>query len=132
MQAIIELQRPFFLEGDESQLRPLILKDVAEHTGYDISTISRATIGKYVQTDYGIYPLRYFFSDGVTNQEGEEVSVKEIHHIIKELVAQEDKSSPLTDEQLADALAERGFRIARRTIAKYREALHIPVARMRR
>lgn len=132
MQAIIELQRPFFLEGDESQLRPLILKDVAEYTGYDISTISRATIGKYVQTDYGIYPLRYFFSDGITNQMGEEVSVKEIHHIIKELVSQEDKSSPLTDEQLAVALAERGFRIARRTIAKYREALHIPVARMRR
>lgn len=132
MQAIIDLQRPFFLEGDESQLRPLILKDVAEHTGYDISTISRATISKYVQTDYGIYPLRYFFSDGITNQKGEEVSVKEIHHIIKELVAQEDKSAPLTDEQLADALAERGFRVARRTIAKYREALHIPVARMRR
>ena len=132
MQAIIELQRPFFLDGDESQLRPLILKDVAEKVGFDISTVSRATIGKYVQTNFGIFPLRYFFSDGVTGADGEEVSVKEIYHIIKELVDGEDKAAPLTDEQLANALAERGFNIARRTIAKYREQLHIPVARMRK
>lgn len=132
MQTIIELQRPFFLDGDESQLRPLILKDVAEKAGFDISTISRATIGKYVQTNFGIFPLRYFFSDGVTNTDGEEVSIKEIHHIIKELVSNEDKTAPLTDEQLMNALAERGFNIARRTIAKYREQLHIPVARMRK
>ena len=132
MEAIIALQRPFFLEGDESLLRPLILKDVAEYTGYDISTISRATISKYVQTPFGIFPLRYFFSDGITNAEGEEVSVKEVHNIIKELVAAEDKVAPLTDEQLVEALAQRGFKVARRTVAKYRDQLHIPVARMRR
>lgn len=132
MQAIIDLQRPFFLEGDESQLRPLILKDVAERVGVDISTISRATGSKYVQTNFGIFPLRYFFGDGITNAEGGEVSVKEIYYIIRELVDGEDKDSPLTDEQLAKALSERGFNIARRTIAKYREQLHIPTARMRR
>lgn len=132
MEAIITLQRPFFLEGDESLLRPLILKDVAEHTGYDISTISRATISKYVQTPFGIFPLRYFFSDGIANAEGEEVSVKEVHNIIKELVAAEDKTAPLTDEQLVEELLQRGFKVARRTIAKYRDQLHIPVARMRR
>lgn len=132
MEAIIALQRPFFLEGDESLLRPLILKDVAEHTGYDISTISRATISKYVQTPFGIFPLRYFFSDGITNAEGEEVSVKEVHNILRELVATEDKTSPLTDEQLVEALDQRGFKVARRTIAKYRDQLHIPISRMRR
>ena len=132
MQAIIDLQRPFFFEGDESQLRPLILKDVAEKVGLDISTISRATTGKYVQTNFGIFPLRHFFSDGVANNEGGEVSVKEIHRLIKELVNGEDKSNPFTDEQLANALAGHGFTIARRTIAKYREQLHIPTARMRK
>ena len=132
MEAIIALQRPFFLDGDESLLRPLILKDVAEVTGYDISTISRATISKYVQTPFGIFPLRYFFSDGIANSEGEEVSIKEVHNILKELVDEEDKTNPLTDEQLVTALAQRGFKIARRTIAKYREQLHIPVARMRK
>ena len=132
MEAIITLQRPFFLDGDESLLRPLILKDVAELTGYDISTISRATISKYVQTPYGIFPLRYFFSDGIVNADGEEVSIKEVHHLIKELVDEEDKSAPLTDEQLVTILAQRGFKIARRTVAKYREQLHIPIARMRR
>ena len=132
MRAIIELQRSFFLEGDESLLRPLILKDVAEKTGLDISTISRATISKYVQTNYGIFPLRYFFSDGIATTEGEEVSIKEVHNLIRELVEAEDKTNPLTDEQLMNALSERGFSIARRTIAKYREQLHIPVARMRK
>ncbi len=132
MEAIIALQRPFFLEGDESLLRPLILKDVAEKTGYDISTISRATISKYVQTPFGIFPLRYFFSDGIANAEGEEVSIKEVHNIIRELVDGEDKKTPLTDEQLVEALAQRGFKVARRTVAKYRDQLHIPVARMRR
>lgn len=132
MQAIVKLQRPFFLEGDESLLRPLILKDVAAVTGHDISTVSRATTGKYVQTNYGIYPLRYFFSDGIANTEGEEVSVKEIHHLIKEMVDNEDKVAPLTDEQIAQALATHGFNVARRTIAKYREQLHIPIARMRK
>ena len=132
MQAIIDLQRPFFLEGDESQLRPLILKDVAEKIGLDISTISRATIGKYVQTQFGIFPLRYFFSEGVTNTDGKEFSIKEVHNIIKELIAKEDKCAPLTDDQLVKELAQRGFKVARRTIAKYRDQLHIPVARMRK
>ena len=132
MEAIIALQRPFFLDGDESLLSPHILKDVAEYTGYDISTISRATTGKYVQTPFGILPLRYFFSDGILNAEGEEVSIKEVHNIIKELVDAEDKAAPLTDEQLVEALALRGFKVARRTIAKYRDQLHIPVARMRK
>lgn len=132
MEAIIALQRPFFIEGDESLLRPLILKDVAEVTGYDISTISRATISKYVQTPFGIFPLRYFFSDGIANAEGEEVSIKEVHNLIKEFVAGEDKTAPLTDEQLVALLAERGFKVARRTVAKYREQLHIPIARMRK
>lgn len=132
METIIALQRPFFIEGDESLLRPLILKDVAEVTGYDISTISRATISKYVQTPFGIFPLRYFFSDGIANAEGEEVSIKEVHNLIKEFVAGEDKTAPLTDEQLVALLAERGFKVARRTVAKYREQLHIPIARMRK
>ena len=132
METIIALQRPFFIEGDESLLRPLILKDVAEATGYDISTISRATISKYVQTPFGIFPLRYFFSDGIANAEGEEVSIKEVHNLIKELVSEEDKTAPLTDEQLVSLLAERGFKVARRTVAKYREQLHIPIARMRK
>lgn len=132
MEAIIALQRPFFIEGDESLLRPLILKDVAEVTGYDISTISRATISKYVQSPFGIFPLRYFFSDGIANAEGEEVSIKEVHNLIKEFVAGEDKTAPLTDEQLVALLAERGFKVARRTVAKYREQLHIPIARMRK
>ena len=132
MQAIIDLQRPFFLDGDESLLRPLILKDVAEVTGFDISTVSRATIGKYVQTNYGIFPLRYFFGDAITKNEDEEVSVKELHRLIKELVDHEDKAAPFTDEQLVLALAERGFKVARRTVAKYRDQLHIPTARMRR
>ena len=132
METIITLQRPFFIEGDESFLRPLILKDVAEVTGYDISTISRATTGKYVQTPFGIFPLRYFFSDGIANAEGEEVSIREVHNLIKELVAGEDKTAPLTDEQLVSLLDEKGFKVARRTVAKYREQLHIPIARMRK
>lgn len=132
MQAIIDLQRPFFLEGDESLLRPLILKDVAEKVGFDISTVSRVTASKYVQTPYGLFPLRYFFGDGIVNEEGEEVSVKEVHRLLRGMVDAEDKANPLTDEQLMNALAEKGFKVARRTIAKYREQLHIPVARLRR
>lgn len=132
MQAIIDLQRPFFLEGDEALLRPLILKDVAEVTGFDVSTISRATISKYVQTSFGIFPLRYFFSDGIAKAEGEEVSIKEVHNLLRQLVDNEDKTAPLTDEQLMEALAKHGFRVARRTIAKYRDQLNIPTARMRR
>lgn len=132
MQAIIELQKPFFTEGDETLLRPMILKDVAEKTGYDISTVSRVTSGKYVQTDFGTFLLKDFFTDGVKTSSGESVSVKEIHRILREVTGTEDHSNPLTDEQLAEILAGRGFKVARRTVAKYREQIGIPVARMRK
>lgn len=132
MQAIIDLQRPFFLEGDESLLKPMILKDVAERTGLDISTISRVSNSKYVQTNYGIYPLKFFFSDGYTTEDGEEMSVREIRKILKECIDGEDKKKPLTDDELADILKEKGYPIARRTVAKYRQQLNIPVARLRK
>lgn len=132
MQAIIEMQRPFFMEGDETLLKPMILKDVAHKTGYDISTISRVTSGKYVQTPFGTFPLKAFFTDGVKTESGQEVSVKEIHRILREVTAAEDHSNPLTDEQLSDILAERGYKVARRTVAKYREQIGLPVARMRK
>ena len=108
MQAIIDLQRPFFLEGDESLLKPMILKDVAERTGLDISTISRVSNSKYVQTNYGIYPLKYFFSDGYTTEDGEEMSVREIRKILKECIEGEDKKKPLTDDELAAPHPARG------------------------
>ena len=132
MQAIIDLQRPFFEEGDESLLRPMILKDVAERAKLDISTISRVSNSKYVQTNFGIYPLKYFFGDGYTTESGEEMSVREIKRILKECIAGEDKARPYTDDELADLLKEQGYPIARRTIAKYRQQLNIPVARLRR
>ena len=132
MQAIIDLQRPFFLEGDESLLRPMILKDVAERARLDISTISRVSNSKYVQTNYGIFPLKFFFSDGYTTESGEELSVREIKRILKECVDNENKEQPYTDDELADLLKEKGYPIARRTIAKYRQQLNIPVARLRR
>lgn len=132
MQAIIDLQLPFFLEGDESLLRPMILKDVAERTGLDISTISRVSNSKYVQTNYGIYPLKFFFSDGYTTEDGEEMSVREIRRILKECIDGEDKKKPVTDDELADILKEKGYPIARRTVAKYRQQLNIPVARLRK
>ena len=132
MQAIVDLQRPFFTEGDETLLKPMILKDVAQKTGYDISTVSRVTSGKYVQTCYGTFPLKWFFTDGVQGDDGQEVSVKEIHRILRQLTDDEDKSNPLSDGQLADMMAEKGFTIARRTIAKYRDQIGIPVARMRK
>jgi RNA polymerase sigma-54 factor len=132
MQAIIDIQRPFFQEGDESLLRPMILKDVAERTGLDISTISRVSNSKYVQTSFGIYPLKYFFSDGVTTQDGEELSVRELKRALQELIKEEDSRTPLSDDELADRLKQKGFNIARRTVAKYRQQLGIPVARLRR
>lgn len=132
MQAIIDLQRPFFQEGDESLLRPMILKDVAERARLDISTVSRVSNSKYVQTNYGIYSLKFFFSDGYTTENGEELSVREIRRILKECVDSEDKAKPYTDDELADMLKEKGYPIARRTVAKYRQQLNIPVARLRR
>lgn len=132
MQAIIDLQRPFFLEGDETLLHPMILKDVAERAKLDISTVSRVSNSKYVQTNFGIFPLKFFFSDGYTTDSGEELSVREIKRILKELVDGEDKSKPLTDDELAELLKEKGYPIARRTVAKYRMQLNIPIARLRR
>lgn len=132
MQAIVELQRPFFLEGDESLLKPMILKDVAERTKLDISTISRVSNSKYVQTNFGIYSLKFFFNDGYTTEGGEEMSVREIRKILKECIDGEDKKKPLTDDELAEILKEKGYPIARRTVAKYRQQLNLPVARLRK
>lgn len=132
MMAIMNLQRDFFLSGDETDLKPMILKDVSEICGYDISTISRVSNSKYVQTDSGIYSLKYFFSEGMQNEKGEEVSTREIKTILKECVDEEDKTAPLTDEKLVELLKEKGYELARRTVAKYREQLGIPVARLRK
>ena len=132
MQVIIDLQRPFFLEGDETLLRPMILKDVAEKAKLDVSTISRVSNSKYVQTNFGIFPLRFFFSDGYTTEEGEELSVREIKQLLKECIEHENKENPYNDDELADILREKGYPIARRTVAKYRQQLNIPTARLRR
>ena len=132
MQVIIDLQRPFFLEGDESLLKPMILKDVAEKAKLDISTISRVSNSKYVQTNYGIFPLRFFFSDSYTTEGGEEFSVRKIKDFLEECIANENKEMPYTDDELTDMLKEKGYPIARRTVAKYRQQLNIPNARLRR
>ncbi|MDR0612512.1 MAG: RNA polymerase factor sigma-54 [Dysgonamonadaceae bacterium] len=132
MSAIIEIQRDFFLTGEESKLKPMILKDVSELCGYDISTVSRVSNSKYVQTNFGIYPLKYFFSESMTNDEGEEVSTREIKLILKTCIEEEDKTNPLTDEVLMKELKLRGYEVARRTVAKYREQLNIPISRLRK
>ncbi|MBO5251467.1 MAG: RNA polymerase factor sigma-54 [Bacteroidaceae bacterium] len=132
MQAIIYLQRPFFQEGDETLLKPMNLKDVAERAKLDISTVSRVSNSKYVQTNFGVYSLRYFFSEGYTTAEGEELSIREIKRILQECIDHEDKNAPYNDDELTEILKSKGFPIARRTIAKYRQQLNIPVARLRR
>ncbi|NQU84300.1 MAG: RNA polymerase factor sigma-54 [Mariniphaga sp.] len=132
MAEIISLQKEYFMEGDETKLKPMILKDIAERTGLDISTISRVSNSKYIQTHFGIYSLKYFFSEGLLNDEGEEVSTREIKKILHECIDNEDKKKPLTDEKLAAILKEKSYNIARRTVAKYREQLDIPVARLRK
>ena len=132
MQAIIDWQRRFFQEGDESELRPMILKDIADKTGLDISTVSRVSNVKYAQTKWGTFPLRFFFTDSYTTGEGEEMSTRKIKMALKAVIEKEDKSKPLSDEALTKLMKEKGFPIARRTIAKYREQLNIPVARLRR
>jgi RNA polymerase sigma-54 factor len=132
MNAIIEYQKEFFTDGDESKLRPMILKDIAIKTGLDISTISRVSNSKYIQTHFGIYPLKYFFSESMQDESGEEVSTRKIKKILQDVVDAENKKKPVTDDKLADLLKEKGFPIARRTIAKYREQLNIPVARLRK
>ena len=132
MEAIIEYQREFFKEGDETRLKPMILKDIAEVTGLDISTISRVANSKYIQTHFGIFPLKYFFSEGMQTDSGEEVSTKEIKKILQDCIDAEEKRKPLTDEKLMKILQDKGYPIARRTVAKYREQLGIPVARLRK
>ena len=130
MQAIISLQRQFFLDGDEASLRPMILKDVAEKTGLDLSTISRVSNSKYAQTRWGTFPLRHFFSDSYVTESGEELSTRQIKAALRDIVEAEDK--PLSDDVIKEQLAQRGFPIARRTVAKYREQLGIPIARLRK
>lgn len=132
MSAILEYQRDFFMDGDETMLRPMVLKTIAEKTGYDISTISRVVSSKYIQTHFGVYPLKYFFSEGMVNNEGEEVSTREIKKILSSSISEEDKRKPLTDEELVEVLSGKGYKVARRTVAKYREQLSIPIARLRK
>lgn len=132
MRAIVDFQYDYFLEGEETKLKPMILKDIAQMINMDISTVSRVASSKTVQTDFGVFPLKYFFSEGIATDSGEEVSSREVKHIIKELIDQEDKSKPLSDDKLEDLLNQKGYNIARRTVAKYREQLNIPVARLRK
>ena len=130
--AIAHYQKDFFMEGDESLLKPLVLQDIAEATQMDLSTISRACNNKYVQTDYGIFPLKFFFSESLKDSEGADVSTRAIRQAIREIIDAEDKTSPLGDEQIVEMLRERGLIVARRTVAKYRDSMDIPVARMRK
>lgn len=132
MKAIIDFQYDFFLEGDETKLRPMILKDIANMINMDISTVSRVASSKAIQTDFGIYPLKYFFSEGIATDSGEEVSSREVKQIIKDIIESEDKDKPFSDDKLETILNEKGYNIARRTVAKYREQLNIPVARLRK
>ena len=132
MQAIIDYQHDYFIDGDETNLKPMVLKDIAEKTGFDISTISRVVNSKYIETHFGIYSLKYFFSEGLENQDGEEVSTRELKKVLQECVDNEDKHKPLTDDELVVKMTERGYKVARRTVAKYRDQLGIPKARLRR
>ncbi|MCQ2959208.1 MAG: RNA polymerase factor sigma-54 [Bacteroidales bacterium] len=132
MQVIFDFQKEFFTTGDEAKLKPMILKDIADRTGLDISTISRVANSKHIQTPYGVYSLKYFFSEGLQTESGEEASSRQIKQILQDTIAEEDKKKPYTDEQLAAVLKEKGFIIARRTIAKYREQLGLPVGRLRK
>ncbi|MDP4222422.1 MAG: RNA polymerase factor sigma-54 [Bacteroidota bacterium] len=132
MNAILEYQQEYFVDGDETKLKPMILKDVAEMTGLDISTVSRVANSKYIQTHFGILPLKFFFSEGLQTDSGEEVSTREIKRILQDCIENEEKRRPLTDERLTEILQDKGYQIARRTVAKYREQLNIPVARLRR
>jgi RNA polymerase sigma-54 factor len=132
MSAIVDYQKEYFLDGDETKLRPMILKNIAEIINMDISTISRVANSKYIDTPYGTFLLKSFFSESMINEDGEEVSTREIKKILQDCVGEENKKKPLADEKLVAILKEKGYNIARRTIAKYREQLGIPVARMRK
>lgn len=132
MKAIVELQHSFFISGDEAQLKPMILQDIAEKIGLDISTVSRVVSSKFVQTEFGILPLRFFFSEGITLDSGDEVSTRKVKQLLQEMVDKEDKSKPLSDQEITDLMKENGYPVARRTIAKYREQLNIPIAQLRK
>lgn len=132
MQTILNYQEEFFLTGDETALKPMILKDIADRTGLDISTVSRVANSKFVQTEFGTYKLKYFFSESLSTDSGEEVSTREVKKILQDLVGAENKRKPLSDEHLTQKLQDKGYNIARRTVAKYREQLNIPVARLRK
>jgi RNA polymerase sigma-54 factor len=132
MHAILEHQHAFFLTGDETELRPMILKDIAAVTGLDISTVSRVANSKYVQTEFGTYRLKFFFNEALNTESGEEVSTREVKKILSDLIEFEDKKNPLSDERLTELLQEKGYTIARRTVAKYREQLNVSVARLRK
>ena len=132
MQAIVDYQREYFIDGDETNLKPMVLKDIAEKTGFDISTVSRVVNSKYIETHFGIYSLKYFFSEGLENQDGEEVSTRELKKALQECVDNENKRKPLTDDELVEKMSEKGYKVARRTIAKYRDQLGIPKARLRK
>lgn len=132
MEAIMNHQKEYFLEGDETKLKPMILKDIADKTGYDISTVSRVSNSKYVQTPYGTFLLKSFFNESIATESGEEVSSREVKKILQDIIEAEDKKSPATDEEITRVLNEKGYRLARRTVAKYREMLNIPVARLRK
>ena len=132
MQAIVDYQHDYFIDGDETNLKPMVLKDIAEKTGFDISTISRVVNSKYIETHFGIYSLKYFFSEGLENQEGEEVSTRELKKALQDCVDSENKHKPLTDDELVVKMTEKGYKVARRTIAKYRDQLGIPKARLRK
>lgn len=132
MSAIMQYQKQYLLTGDEEQLRPMILKDIADEINMDVSTISRVANSKYVNTPYGTKLVKEFFSESMTNDQGEEVSTKEIKSILKSVIGNENKKKPLTDDKLSKILKDKGYPIARRTIAKYREQLGLPVARLRK
>jgi RNA polymerase sigma-54 factor len=132
MNSMLQFQKEFFVEGDETKLKPMILKDIADRTNLDISTISRVSNSKFIQTHFGIYSLKYFFSESMQKEDGEEVSTREIKSILKDCIGNENKQKPVTDDELANILKDKGYNIARRTVAKYREQLDIPVARMRK
>ena len=132
MNAIIKWQKKYFIEGDDTELRPMRLEDIAKETGLDISTISRATRDKYVQSQWDILPLKFFFSTGYVTGEGDEIATKKIKQALKEIVDAENKKKPLSDEALVDIMQKKGFPIARRTIAKYRNQMGIPESRLRK
>ena len=132
MTAIMNHQKDFFISGDETSLRPMILKDIAEKTNLDISTVSRVANSKFVQTEFGTYRLKFFFSEALSTESGDEVSTREVKKVLSDIIDSENKQQPFSDEALTEMLQEKGYNIARRTVAKYREQLNIPVARLRK